>query len=82
MEISERVKGLERTPAPILSERFGPLQGIRVLCTGSIQAGPHAASMMADLGAEMIFVENPGMGDLLRRALPQIKTEDGKIEYR
>ena len=78
MEIPERVKELEKKPAPILSERFGPLQGVRVLCTGSIVAGPHGAALMADLGAEMIFVENPGMGDLLRRGLPHIKAEDGR----
>jgi len=78
MEIPERVKKLQKKPAPILSAKFGPLQGIRVLCTGSIAAGPHGAQMLADLGAEMIFVENPGVGDLIRRALPQIKLEDGR----
>jgi len=44
----------------------GPLMGVRVLDIGTLIAGPFAASIMADFGAEVIKVEQPGAGDPLR----------------
>ena len=72
MEIPERVKRLERKPAPILTPKFGPLQGMRVVQTVSLIAGPFAGTMMADFGAEVIHVENPGTGDSWRLMPPLI----------
>lgn len=43
-----------------------PLAGIRVLDIGVLIAGPFAATMMGDFGAEVIKVEQPGVGDALR----------------
>jgi crotonobetainyl-CoA:carnitine CoA-transferase CaiB-like acyl-CoA transferase len=43
-----------------------PLSGIRVLDIGSLIAGPFAATMLGDFGAEVIKVEQPGAGDALR----------------
>ena len=44
----------------------GPLDGIRVLELGVLLAGPFAGRMLADFGAEVIKVEEPGRGDPMR----------------
>ncbi len=44
----------------------GPLQGIKILDIGSMIAAPLAAGILADQGAEVIKVEQPGIGDLTR----------------
>ena len=46
----------------------GPLEGLRVLDIATIVAGPMAATLMADLGAEVVKLELPGVGDGLRLA--------------
>jgi crotonobetainyl-CoA:carnitine CoA-transferase CaiB-like acyl-CoA transferase len=48
------------------------LEGIRVLDLGQIVAGPFAASLLGDHGADVVKVERPGKGDPLR-ALGQQK---------
>jgi crotonobetainyl-CoA:carnitine CoA-transferase CaiB-like acyl-CoA transferase len=41
----------------------GPLDGHTVIDLSRALAGPHAGMMLADLGARVIKVENPGTGD-------------------
>ena len=43
-----------------------PLAGVRVLDIGTLIAGPFGATMLGDFGAEVIKVEQPGIGDALR----------------
>ena len=38
----------------------GPLAGVRVIELGGIGPGPHAAMMLADLGADVVRVRRPG----------------------
>ncbi len=47
--------------------RSGPLVGRRVLDLGRFVAGPVAATILGEFGAEVIKVERPGVGDDLRR---------------
>ena len=44
-------------PEPLLPEQFGPLQGVRILSTGTIVAQPFAAALAAEMGAEVIQIE-------------------------
>ena len=44
----------------------GPLAGIKVLELGQLIAGPFAARMLGEFGAEVIKIEPPGSGDPLR----------------
>jgi CoA:oxalate CoA-transferase len=51
----------------------GPLEGIKVLSFGRVLAGPFATMLLADLGAEIMKIEDPKKGDIARNNGPFIK---------
>lgn len=50
--------------------RQRPLAGLRVVELAGMGPGPHAAMMLADLGADVVRVERPGTAALSRAAVP------------
>ncbi len=47
-----------------------PLDGILVIELGQAVAGPYIGSLLGDLGAKVIHIERPGVGDLARYWVP------------
>lgn len=54
-----------------------PLQGVRVLDLTRLLPGPFATLVLADLGADVIKVEEPGGGDYLRAIPPLARESSG-----
>jgi crotonobetainyl-CoA:carnitine CoA-transferase CaiB-like acyl-CoA transferase len=62
----------------LVPEPFGPLQGVKIVSTGTLIAQPFAAELAAEMGAEVIQVERPGLGDVGWRTIGvRLKTRDG-----
>lgn len=49
---------------------YGPLTGIKILDISTMIAAPFGATLLADLGAEVVKVELPNKGDTLRTVGP------------
>jgi crotonobetainyl-CoA:carnitine CoA-transferase CaiB-like acyl-CoA transferase len=57
------------------SDHAGPLRGVRVIDVTSVIAGPFATNLLADFGAEVVKVEQPGAGDAGRNMGPFARGE-------
>ncbi len=59
----------------------GPLSGLTVLDCSQVLVGPFCTMQLGDLGAEVIKVERPGVGDQTRGWHPPRFGEDGPSAY-
>lgn len=55
----------------------GPLSGLKVLEVAQYAAGPFAGLLLADLGADVVKIERPEGGDLLRSWPPLLTNDQG-----
>jgi alpha-methylacyl-CoA racemase len=58
---------------PAVSSEFSPLAGIRVVDLSRLLPGAFATQMLAELGAEVIKVEDPDGGDPMRHLPPLLE---------
>jgi crotonobetainyl-CoA:carnitine CoA-transferase CaiB-like acyl-CoA transferase len=58
----------------LMKKKTGALTGLKVVEFAHVIAGPLSGTLMADLGATVVHVEDPGIGDPQRAAGP---TKDG-----
>lgn len=56
-----------------------PLRGVRVIEVGNYMAGPFCGMQLADLGADVVKIENPKGGDLSRLLEPVVDGESGNF---
>jgi crotonobetainyl-CoA:carnitine CoA-transferase CaiB-like acyl-CoA transferase len=60
---------------------FFPLEGIRVLAISQFGAGPYATMMLAELGAEIIKIEDPSVGGDISRSVPPYVAENDSLYF-
>jgi crotonobetainyl-CoA:carnitine CoA-transferase CaiB-like acyl-CoA transferase len=53
-----------------MTSKAGPLAGLKIVDISTVVAGPFAAGLLGDYGADVIKVEMPGAGDSLRALAP------------
>src|SRR4051812_17212175 len=56
-----------------------PLAGLRVIEIGNYMAGPFCGMQLADMGADVVKIEDPRGGDLSRRLAPMVEGESGNF---
>ena len=57
------------------------MSGVRVLDVGTFLAGPHAASILGEFGAEVLKIEHPIAGDPMRRFGTPTKRHDATLAW-
>ena len=62
---------------PLVPEQFGPLQGVRIISSGTYIAEPFAAALAAQMGAEGIQIKRPVEGDIWRSSGQRVAGRTG-----
>ena len=58
-----------------------PLEGVRILSVSQFGAGPFGTQVLADLGAEIIKIEDPGVGGDSSRYVPPYLAEQDSLYF-
>jgi len=64
-----------------MSSKTLPLAGVRVLDAATFIAAPYCATVLAEFGAEVIKVEQPGVGDPMRRFGSPTERADSSLAW-
>src|SRR6185503_2105566 len=63
---SNRLEPREEVSVVEKSKPSRALDGVKILAFEQVLSGPFATCLLADMGAEVIKVERPGVGDVIR----------------
>ena len=58
-----------------------PLEGVRIISVEQFGAGPWGTMMLADLGAEILKIENPETGGDVARYVPPYTVEKDSVYF-
>ncbi len=58
-----------------------PLEGVRILTVSQFGAGPFGTQVLADLGAEVVKIEDPGVGGDVSRYVPPYLAEGDSLYF-
>ena len=63
------------TGGPLTEPMTGPLSGMRILDFSRLLPGPWATQLLGALGADVVKIEQPGIGDLSRHNHPRYRRD-------
>jgi succinyl-CoA:(S)-malate CoA-transferase subunit A len=80
-QTNEGHKQFSQSLDPLLEGEKLPMSGVRVIDVGNFLAGPYAASILGEFGAEVLKVEHPIAGDPMRRFGTPTKRHDATLAW-